>query len=98
MSSVKVIVLPKGETLRMNVSSCNLYNADFDGDQMNGIAASNIQSSNELSKLSSVGNWMISYKDSAPMIGAFQDSLIGMAEFTRSDIYLDKYHAIMMFS
>ena len=40
---------------------------------------------------------MISYKDSAPMIGAFQDSLIGMAEFTRSDIYLDKYHAMRMF-
>lgn len=64
----------------------------------NGLAASNIQSRNELSKLSSVGNWMISYKDSAPMIGAFQDSLIGMAEFTRSDIYLDKYHAMTMFS
>jgi DNA-directed RNA polymerase II subunit RPB1 len=31
MSSHKVIVLEKGETLRMNVSSCNLYNADFDG-------------------------------------------------------------------
>ena len=28
LSSVKVIVLPKGETLRMNVSSCSLYNAD----------------------------------------------------------------------
>lgn len=31
MSAVKIIVLEKGETLRMNVSSCNLYNADFDG-------------------------------------------------------------------
>ena len=98
MSSVKVIVLPTSETLRMNVSSCNLYNADFDGDQMNGLPASNIQSRNELSKLSSVGNWMISYKDSAPMMGAYQDSLIGMAEFTRSDIMLDKYHAMKMFA
>lgn len=31
MSSHKVIVLEKGETLRMNVSSCNLYNADHRG-------------------------------------------------------------------
>ena len=54
MSSHKVIVLYKGETLRMNVSACNLYNADFDGDQMNGIVSQNIQSRNELSKLSSV--------------------------------------------
>jgi DNA-directed RNA polymerase II subunit RPB1 len=98
MSSHKVIVLDKGETLRMNVSSCNLYNADFDGDAMNGLCALNIQSRNELQKLSSVGNWMVSYKDSAPMMGAFQDSLIGMAEFTRSDVFLDKYHAMSMFS
>jgi DNA-directed RNA polymerase II subunit RPB1 len=65
---------------------------------MNGLVARNIQSSNELNKLSSVGNWFISYKDSAPMMGAFQDSLIGMAEFTRSDVILDKYHAMRMFS
>lgn len=98
MSAVKVIVLQRGETLRMNVSSCNLYNADFDGDQMNGLVSQNIQSRNELSKLSAVGNWMISYKNSAPMIGAYQDSLVGMAEFTRSDIFLDKYHAMRMLS
>ena len=35
LSAVKVVVLPKGETLRMNVSSCCLYHADFDGDQIN---------------------------------------------------------------
>jgi DNA-directed RNA polymerase beta' subunit len=97
MSSHKVIVLQKGETLRMNVSACNFYNADFDGDAMNGIVSRNIQARNELSKLSSVGNWMISYQNSAPMVGAFQDALIGMAEFTRSDVYLDKYHAMRMF-
>jgi DNA-directed RNA polymerase II subunit RPB1 len=67
-------------------------------DQMNGLVSQNIQARNELTKLSSVGNWMISYKHSAPMIGAYQDSLIGMAEFTRSDVYLDKYHAMKMVS
>jgi DNA-directed RNA polymerase beta' subunit len=98
MSSHKVIVLDKGETLRMNVSACNFYNADFDGDAMNGLVSQNIQARNELSKLSSVGNWLISYKDSAPMVGAFQDALIGMAEFTRSDVFLDKFHAMRMLS
>jgi DNA-directed RNA polymerase II subunit RPB1 len=98
MSSHKVIVLDKSETLRMNVSACSLYNADFDGDAMNALAALNIMSRNELQKLASVGNWMISYKHSAPLMGAFQDSLIGMAEFTRSDVFLDKYHAMAMFS
>jgi DNA-directed RNA polymerase II subunit RPB1 len=98
LSAHRVIVLNRGETLRMNVSACNLYNADFDGDQMNGVVSQNIQARNELAKLSSVGNWMVSYKDSSATMGAFQDSLIGMAEFTRSDIVLDKYHAMNMFS
>lgn len=98
MSSHSVVVLKEGETLRMNVSACNLYNADFDGDEMNGLCALNIQSRNELKKLAAVGNWMVSYKNSAPMMGAFQDSLIGMAEFTRSDVFLDKYHAMCMFA
>ena len=31
ISAHKVIVLPKGETLRMNVSACNLFNADQSG-------------------------------------------------------------------
>jgi DNA-directed RNA polymerase II subunit RPB1 len=98
MSAVKVIVLNTGETLRMNVSSCNLYNADFDGDQMNGLVSQNIQARNELSKLSTVGNWMISYQNSAPKMGAFQDSLIGMSEFTGSGIFLDKFHAMRIVS
>ncbi len=98
MSCLKVIVLHTGDALRMNVSACNFFNADFDGDAMNGLAASNIQSRNELAKLSSVGNWLISYKNSAPMVGAFQDALIGMSEFTRSSVYLNKYHAMKLFS
>jgi DNA-directed RNA polymerase II subunit RPB1 len=39
MSAHKVIVLEKGETLRMNVSACNLYNADFDGDKSVSVVA-----------------------------------------------------------
>lgn len=98
ISAVKVIILPEGESLRMNVSSCNMYNADFDGDEMNGIVSQNIQARNELKNLSSLGNWVVSYKDGAPMVGAYQDSLIGTAEFTRSVNYLDKYHAMSIIS
>lgn len=36
MSAVKVIVLQHGETLRMNVSSCNLYNADQSRSEWSG--------------------------------------------------------------
>jgi DNA-directed RNA polymerase II subunit RPB1 len=98
ISCHKVVILHEGLTLRMNVSACNLYNADFDGDQMNGIVAQNIQSINEISKNSAVGNWFISYQNNAPMFGAFQDTLVGTAEFTQSEVVLDKYHAMSMFS
>jgi DNA-directed RNA polymerase II subunit RPB1 len=98
ISAVKIVVLEQGNALRMNVSSCPLYNADFDGDQMNGIIPQNIQSRNEISKLSSVGNWMVSYKNGSPFMGAYQDSLIGMVEFTRSDVYLDRFHAMKVLS
>lgn len=98
ISAVKIVVLNQGNSLRMNVASCPLYNADFDGDQMNGLVSQNIQARNELSKLSAVGNWMINYKNGAPFMGAYQDSLIGMAEFTRSDIFIDNFHAMRMLS
>jgi DNA-directed RNA polymerase II subunit RPB1 len=98
VSAHRVVVLNKGNTLCMNVSACNFYNADFDGDQMNGLVCQNIQARNELQKLSLVNNWVICYKDSAPKVGAFQDALIGMSEFTRSDVKLDKYHAMKMFA
>ena len=97
LSSHKVVVIKTGDTLRMNVSTCVLYNADYDGDEMNGLVSLNIQARNELEKLSAVGNWMVSYDNSVPIIGTRQDTVIGMAELTRSDIFLDKYHAMKMF-
>lgn len=71
---------------------------DFDGDAANCIVAQNIQSRTELQKMSWVGNWMVSYQNHSPYFGCFQDSLIGSAELTRSDIHIDKWHAMQMFS
>lgn len=48
--------------------------------------------------MSWIGNWMISYQNHSPYFGSFQDSLIGSAELTRSDIVLDKFHAMQLFS
>lgn len=98
ISCHKVKVLPKGYTFRLNVSACVIYNADFDGDQMNVIVCQNIQSRVELAHLSSVGNWTISFQNHSPYFGCFQDSLVGSSEITRSDIFMDKYHAMSMFS
>lgn len=98
ISCHKVRILENTSTFRLNVSACCLYNADFDGDAMVSMIARNIQSRNEISKLSSVGRWFVSYQDSAAEMGCFQDSLIGTAEFTKSGVNLNKWHAMNMFS
>lgn len=96
ISCHKVKVLHNTSTFRLNVSACVLYNADFDGDAMVAKMARNIQSRNEISKLSAVGRWAVSYQNSAAEMGCFQDSLIGIAEFTKNNVNLNKWHAMNM--
>ncbi len=98
IGSHKIKIMDKSDTIRINVSACCPYNADFDGDCGNGLVAQNIKSRNELAKMSWVGNWMVSYQNHAPYYGCFQDSLIGSAELTRSDVVIDKWHAMLLFS
>ncbi len=94
----KVRILPNSKTLRLNLSACDLYHADFDGDCMNAIVAQNIQAINELSKLISIDNWFMSFKNGTTAIGAHQDAIIGTAEMTRSDVKMNKWHAMSMMS
>jgi DNA-directed RNA polymerase beta' subunit len=98
ISRHRVIVLSNGNTLRMNVSACNYYNADFDGDNMNAIVARDVQSRNEIELISSVGNWFISHQTRSAKIGAFQDSLVGIAELTKTSTILNKWNAMQVFS
>jgi DNA-directed RNA polymerase beta' subunit len=98
ISCHRAVVLKGTNTLRLNVCACSLYNADFDGDEMNVLVPCNIQSINEIKNLSSIGNWFVSYQGGLPVIGSFQDSLIGMAELTRNGVRFNKWHAMNMFS
>lgn len=92
----KIVVIPNQETLSMNVSACSLYNADFDGDAMNALIVQDVQPRNELEMIGTPKSSFISYQTRSPLIGNFQDSLIGTARFTRHGISLDKYHAMSM--
>lgn len=98
ISAMKVKIMKSGLTLRMNVSSCNAFNADFDGDAMNALVSQNVKARVELENLSWLGNWMISYQNHAPMFGCFQDSLVGSSEITKSNKYFNKWKAMNMFS
>lgn len=100
ISAHEVIVAmdPDVLTLRMNVDVCSLYNADFDGDQMNVYVVSSIAGRNEIEQLGEVSNWFIKHSYASPLIGQADDSIIGLFCMTRAKVKLDKYHAMQLFS
>jgi DNA-directed RNA polymerase II subunit RPB1 len=98
IAAMRVVVMDVGFTLRINPSVCNYYNADFDGDQMNSIVPQGIQARNECMKISKVARWFISPQNQAPLVGAFQDCLIGLAELTKEGINFNKWHAMNLFN
>ncbi len=65
---------------------------------MLGIIPRSEASRNEVSIVSSIGNWFISYKDQSPFIGVEQDTCIGMFEFTHHNVKMNKWHAMQHFS
>ena len=80
----EVKVMKKGDTFRFNVGVTNPYNADFDGDEMNMHMPQSMQAETELKYLPAVTQQIISPSKNSPIIGIFQDSLLGCYLFTRS--------------
>ncbi len=97
MSCHKIKVLSEGNSIRMNISSCVLYNADFDGDAMNLFFPSSLSTSVEISLISSVGANFISKARGTPLIGCFQDTLASIVEMTHSDVVIDRRTAMDLF-
>jgi DNA-directed RNA polymerase II subunit RPB1 len=98
ITCMKVVVMTTGDTLRLNPSACNMFNADFDGDQMNAIVLCNIMARNEAMNVSRLARWVISPQKHCSLVGAFQDALIGIADFTRDGVKFNKWHAMAMFN
>lgn len=78
-------VMKIGDTFRMNVGDTKPYNADFDGDEMNLHFPQNVVAETELRHLAAVPYQIISAENNTPIIGIFQDSLLGSYRFTRKD-------------
>ena len=89
-----VKVMPVGDTFRMNVADTKPYNADFDGDEMNMHMPQNVEAECELKYLANIPNHIISPGNNKPIIGIFQDSLIGSFLFTRNNISFTKKEAM----
>lgn len=84
----EVKVMKKGDTFRFNVAVTNPYNADFDGDEMNMHMPQSTSAETELMCLPAVTEQLISPSKNAPIIGIFQDSLLGCFRFTRENVKL----------
>ena len=100
MMSHIVKIMERGNTFRFNVSVTAPYNADFDGDEMNMHMPQSISAETELMFLPAVTQQIISPSKNAPIIGIFQDSLLGSYQFTRANVKMDAAQAmklLMMF-
>ena len=78
----------------MNVADTKPYNADFDGDEMNMHMPQDVEAEAELRYLANVPNQIISPGNNKPIIGIFQDSLIGSFLFTRTNQKVNKKEAM----
>jgi DNA-directed RNA polymerase II subunit RPB1 len=96
--SHKIKVMPFGNTIDMNPSTCNFYKADFDGDSMNIPTAPRVSVMAEIDILCGTSRYYISYIDASPQIGEIQDSVIGLSELTRYDTRISSYHFQKLFS
>jgi len=89
-----VKIMKKGDTFRMNVADTKPYNADFDGDEMNMHMPQNILAETELRHLAAIPYQIVSPASTSPIIGIFQDSMLGCFRFSRPNIKLSKRHAM----
>ncbi|KAF7262245.1 hypothetical protein EG68_00459 [Paragonimus skrjabini miyazakii] len=98
---VRIIHSTEAKTLRMHYSNCRAYNADFDGDEMNGHLVQSYKANAELETLASVPYQYLSAKDGAPLAGLIQDHVIAAVKLTMRDRFFTHtdysdlvYHAL----
>ena len=77
-------IMEQGDTFRMNVADTKPYNADFDGDEMNMHMPQDEESRAELRMLAAVPWHLVSPANNKPIVGIFQDSLLGSYQMTRA--------------
>ncbi|MEI8087389.1 MAG: hypothetical protein WCG93_14360, partial [Paludibacter sp.] len=78
-----------------------MYAATFDGDEMNLHMPQNVLAETELRHLAAIPYQMISPSANSPIIGIYQDSLLGSYRFTRPNISFsprDAMNLLMMYN
>jgi DNA-directed RNA polymerase beta' subunit len=88
--------------LKIQSGRCrNAVDPPFDGDEMNMHIGQNVLAETELRNLAAIPYQIISPANNGPIIGIYQDSLLGSYRFTREEISLNPREAmnlLMMYS
>ena len=99
VSAMKVLINhdKSQHTFQFNVITCDLFNADFDGDQMVFFMVMTAGSIIEGKQLSYCSNMFMSTKSSGPANGQVQDSIVG-SYLLSLEKNIDKKHAMAIFN
>ena len=89
-----VKIMKHGDSFRFNVAATKPYNADFDGDEMNMHLPQNVLAETELRHLAAIPYQVLSPVGPSPLIGIYQDSLLGSFRFTRPNVKLTPREAM----
>lgn len=81
------------KTLKLPYSATQPYNADFDGDEMNGHVPQTLQARAEVQELLALPNHIIHPRGNRPVIALIQDALDSGYYMTRQGVYLTRADA-----
>jgi DNA-directed RNA polymerase subunit A' len=94
---IRVATKANTDTIDINAIAANpLYNADFDGDEMNLIIITNQVSLAEAQYVSTIYNRIISGQSAKIAIAQYQDSIIGGYFMTKDVVTMDRMFCIRM--
>lgn len=89
-------IMKRSDPFRLNVGVTKPYNADFDGDEMNMHMPQNVLAETELRHLAAIPYQIISPTSNSPIIGIYQDSMLGSFQFTREKVSFSPKDAMIL--
>jgi DNA-directed RNA polymerase II subunit RPB1 len=82
-----------GDALRLHFAVCKLYNADFDGDEMNVHVPQTQEARAEVLHLLGVTEQMVNPASGAPSAGCIQSAVLGLWDMCRGGVFLTRAEA-----
>ncbi|VDD88182.1 unnamed protein product [Enterobius vermicularis] len=75
-------IIKNQRAMRLNYAPCKAYNADFDGDEMNGHFLQDFVAQTEAANIMNVGSNFLVPKDGTPLLGLIQDHVVSGVKLT----------------